>query len=110
LLVHLAMWVPAGAIGGLALGLGVGLGRDHARVVAWRGALGGLLGAVAAVFLYEVLGGLAFPAERTPQPFAESWMPRSLAVVLVCLFAAAGAAFAIVDAFRPRRPARVVSR
>ena len=49
-----------GAAGGLAFGVGLG-GRDR-----WmKSLLGGLLGAGLGTVVYEVVGALAFPADKT---------------------------------------------
>ncbi len=98
LLVHAGIWAAAGAAGGLAFGLGLG-----DRRLALFTLIGGLVGAAIGAAIYEILGGILFPMDKTPQPFATSWMPRTLAPLLSCLLAAAGAAFAAQDALRARR-------
>ena len=63
LLTHGGIWGTVGAVGGLAFGIGRGERRQLLAAI-----LGGLLGALAATLLYEVIGGLAFPLAKTTQP------------------------------------------
>jgi hypothetical protein len=51
-----------------------------------------LIGAALAAVLYEVVGGLLFPAAKTGDPVAESAVARLLAHALLDLFTALGAA------------------
>lgn len=88
LLMHATFWVPIGAAGGLALGLG-----DRNRAV--DGAAGGALGAVLATLAYELLGALAFPLAKTGEPISATWPTRLLAYVLVTSLVATGAALLI---------------
>jgi hypothetical protein len=92
LLVHSLPWAAVGAVGGLAFGIGLG-GRHRAG----RGLVGGLLGAVAGAFLYEVIGALALPDTKTINPIASSWGPRLLAQVLAVVTAAVGATAFVPD-------------
>ncbi|RUL85285.1 hypothetical protein [Tautonia sociabilis] len=101
LLVHVGSWAAAGAAGGLAFGVGLG---GTARGLGARTAIGGLTGAAVGAVAYELIGGIAFPMAKTPQPFAEQLVPRALAMLLTCTFASALAAFSAVDAERGRRP------
>jgi len=87
LLVHGLPWAAVGAVGGLAFGIGLG-----GRVRAGRGLLGGLLGAVAGVFLYEVIAALGLPATKTVDPIATSWGIRLLAQCLAVSSVAVGIA------------------
>jgi hypothetical protein len=100
LIVHGLPWAAIGAVGGLALGIGIG-GRGRAG----RGLLGGLLGAVAGALLYEVIGALALPGSKTVDPVATSWGIRLLAQSLAVLPAAAGVA-ALVRDRAPGDPSR----
>jgi hypothetical protein len=93
LLMHGAIWGVAGAVGGLALGIGTG-GRS--RIV--RGLIGGLVGAWLGAVAFEVLGGFVFPLAETVQPLSLTWDSRLLARSLVTILAAGGAALAIADA------------
>jgi hypothetical protein len=65
--------------------------------------LGGLLGAVAGTFLYEIIGALALPATKTIEPVAATWGIRLLAQVLAVIPSAAGVA-ALVHSAADRRP------
>jgi hypothetical protein len=89
LLTHGAIWSVIGALGGLALGLGLG-GRGR-----WRAALvGGLVGAAAATIVYEVVGALVFPSAKTDLPLSSSLTTRAMAEFLVAILSAVGAALA----------------
>ena len=87
LLVHGLPWGCIGALGGLAFALG--LGR---RAGAWRAMFGGLIGALAGAFLFEVIGALALPASKTMEPVAATWGVRLLAQSLAVMGLAAGVA------------------
>jgi MFS family permease len=90
LLTQGAIWSSVGAIGGLAFGLGLG-GQGR-----WRATLvGGLAGAVAATIVYEIVGALAFPANKTDQPLSSSITTRAMAHLLVAIFSAVGAVLAL---------------
>ena len=90
LLLHVGMWLPAGVFGGLALGIG------HEG---WRrglqAAFGGVLGVVAAAFLYEILGALMFPTAKTTHPIAIDGRARLLAHMSVSLLVAVVAAWSL---------------
>jgi hypothetical protein len=90
LLTHGAIWSAVGSVGGLAFGLGLG-GRNR-----WPTAfLGGLLGAAVATVVYEVIGAVAFPSDHTDFPLASAVPARGMAQLLVAVFSAVGAAFAL---------------
>ena len=84
LLIHGALWVPAGAIGGLALGLGLGGWKRTARALA-----GGMAGAALGTMLYEVVGAAIFPLSRTHLPLSDTWGSRVTARLLVGISSAA---------------------
>lgn len=88
LLLHAACWLPIGAVGGAALGSG-----DRGRMIA--GASGGILGALLATVLYEVLGAILFPLAGTSQLISTAPTSRLLATLLVPTLAAAAAALSI---------------
>jgi hypothetical protein len=97
---HGGIWAAVGAAAGLAFGLGLG-GRGR-----WaRGALGGLLGGVAATMVYELVGALAFPIDKTSQPVSATVVTRFFAQFAVAVLAAAGAALGVDGAPRRARPA-----
>ena len=86
LLTHGAIWAAAGAIGGLAFGLGQGgQGRWKTTMV------GGLAGAAAATIVYELVGALAFVSSGTELPLSSSMTTRAMAQLLVAILSAAGA-------------------
>jgi hypothetical protein len=98
ILMHVGIWSAMGAGGGLAFGIGMG---GAARPV--RALLGGLLGAIAATLLYEVVGAVLLPLDKTSQPLAATSGARLLAQLLVAVFAAAGAASGIQEpAMKPK--------
>ena len=71
LITHGTIWATVGTFAGLAFGLGLG-GRGR-----WvRGALGGLLGGIAATMLYDMVGALAFPLDKTSDPIAATLVTR----------------------------------
>jgi hypothetical protein len=97
LLVHGLPWAAVGAVGGLAFGVVLG---DRARAA--RGLLGGLLGAIAGAFLYEIIGALALPGARMAEPIAATWGIRLLGQVLAVIPIAAGVASLVPDPTHPR--------
>jgi hypothetical protein len=92
LLAHGIPWAAVGASGGLAFGIGLG-----GRARAGQGLLGGLLGAVAGAFLYEIIGALALPGTKTIEPIAATWGIRLLAQLLAIIPLAAGVAALVPD-------------
>lgn len=93
LLYHEALWSLAGAVGGLAFGLGTG-GRGL-----WvKTAFGGWVGAAFATAVYEVVGAIAFPTHQAQYPLPGSPTTRALAPVLVALGAAIGMVLAAGEA------------
>lgn len=88
---HAGIWVPIGAIAGLALGWGAAR-----KAGAGRGLAGGLAGALMATLLYEVLGAILFPASGAESPVANGFDARILASALVAtLTTIAAAAFVL---------------
>jgi len=88
LLCHAGVWGLIGLAGGLAYGLGLGGGGGRVA----RAAVGGLIGAVLATVLYEVVGAALFPLDKTAEPVAATVAARLFGIASVCLFAALGAA------------------
>ena len=70
------------------------------RTVLAVGALGGLVGGVAATMFYDVAGALAFPLDKTSQPVSATVVTRLLAQLVVAMFVAAGAALGANDSAR----------
>lgn len=86
LAMHCGLWVPLGAVVGLALGVGR-CGFRRAAVFA----LGGALGAVVGTAIYEILGAVAFPLSETSDPVAGTWPARLLTFLLLAPAMALGA-------------------
>jgi hypothetical protein len=100
LIVHAAMWICAGAVGGGALGFGLG-----SWALAIRGAIGGALGALVGTLVYESLSAMLFPLVETTRPISESPGARMLALVSVAILASLGAYWAAGSPDRvPARP------
>ena len=96
--------LAVGAIGGLAFGLGLG-GRGR-----WRSTLvGGLLGAAVATVVYEIGGALVFASSKTELPLSSSVTTRAIALLLVAICSAVGAAWATNSAVRAKESAPVPS-
>lgn len=83
LLAHASVASLIGASAGVAFGLGRG-----GRGVIIRTAFGGLCGAILGSCLYEVLGALLFPVDKTTDPVAASSLARLLCHGLIALFVA----------------------
>src|SRR4051794_23821793 len=86
LIVHGAMWTCAGAVGGAALGFGLG-----GWTLAIRGAIGGALGALVGTLIYEFLSAMLFPLVETTRPISEAPGARMLALLSVAILASLGA-------------------
>jgi len=67
-LIQCGNWSVIGAAGGAAFGIGLG---DRGRAL--RALLGGLLGAIAGVLVYEMVGAIAFPLDGTSEPVSATW-------------------------------------
>jgi hypothetical protein len=100
LVVHSLPWAAVGAIGGLVFSIGL---RGPAG--ASRGLIGGLTGAIAGAFFYEIIGALALPGNKIIDPIAATWSVRLLAQVLAVIPIAAGVA-AIIPYAADRRSER----
>jgi hypothetical protein len=87
ILIHGGNWSLIGAAAGAAFGVGLG---DRGHVL--RALLGGLLGAITGVLVYEIVGGVAFPLDGTSAPLSATWGTRLFARLAVTIFASAGAA------------------
>jgi hypothetical protein len=94
-LTHAAIWVPIGAAGGAALGLGLGGGR---RVL--QGIVGGVMGVLIATITFEFINAIAFPTDRVDAPIPGSLLARLLAHGLVGVLAALGAAYGLQGGVR----------
>ena len=85
-------WSVIGAVGGAAFGCGLG---DRWRTVGAM--LGGLLGAIAGVFIYEMVGAVVFPLDGITDPLSNTSVTRLFARLAVTTLASAGAAFGALN-------------
>jgi hypothetical protein len=92
ILIQGGIWPVIGAAGGAAFGIGLG---DRGRAV--RASLGGLLGALAGVLVYEMVGAVVFPLEGTSSPLSATWGTRLFARLALTTSASAGAAMGTLD-------------
>jgi hypothetical protein len=97
-------WSVIGAAAGAAFGIGLG---DRGRAL--RALLGGLLGATAGVLVYEMVGAVAFPLDRTSDPLAATWGTRLFARLAVTIFASAGTAIGALGPVKGAIEPRAVS-
>lgn len=104
LLGHAAAWSAVGASGGIAFGLGLG-GRTSAA----RAAFGGLAGATLAAVIYEVVGAMLFPIDKTADPISATATARLFAHALGDLLPTLGIAAAIATASPAPAPTRVAA-
>jgi hypothetical protein len=102
LLTHGGIWAAVGAAAGLGFGLGAG------RPGWWaRSAVGGLLGAIAATVVFDLLGALVFPVDKTSEPVSATAGTRLFAQLAVAILTAGGAAVAATQSpatYRVNRP------
>jgi hypothetical protein len=96
LLVHLGLWAPAGAVGGLAFAIG-----HDARGRTLGVIMGGLLGGALGTAVYEIVGAIAFPMDGTPGVISASAGTRLLARIAVTTLAAAGVALGLTMELSP---------
>jgi hypothetical protein len=92
IMIHVAISSAIGVVGGAAFALGLG---DQSRAV--RAVVGGMLGAVAGVLVYELVGAVAFPLEKTSDPISATWATRLFARLAVTTLASACVAIAVLD-------------
>jgi hypothetical protein len=92
ILIQGGIWPVIGAAGGAAFGIGLG---ERGRAVVPL--LGGLLGAVAGLLVYEIVGALVFPLDKTSNPLSATWGTRLFARLAVTTLASAGAARGALD-------------
>jgi hypothetical protein len=104
MLTHGAIWSVLGAIGGLVFGLALG---DKGR---WKSTLvGGFVGGAAATVVYEIVGALAFPMDRTDLPLAASITTRAMAQLLVAILSAVGVVVASQQSSTRQAPSSLAS-
>jgi hypothetical protein len=87
ILIHGGIWAPIGAVGGLAFAAGMGIWR---RVLA--AVLAGCVSAFAASFVFHVLTGILFPHSSALEAVVGSPAIRVIAISLVTILTAIGAA------------------
>jgi hypothetical protein len=93
--------LSVGAAGGLAFGIGLGR-RGH-----WlKSLVGGLVGAALATVIYEVVGAIAFPSDRTDLPISETHATRAMFHVSIAALTAVGSALGLGLSSKRNRPAR----
>jgi hypothetical protein len=90
-----------------AAGLGAAAGASFAVGLGDRGRLipaivGGLMGAIAGVVVYDVAGALAFPLDKTSSPISATTLTRLLARLSVAVLASAGVAMGVLDKGKPK--------
>jgi hypothetical protein len=100
LITHGAVWSAVGAAVGLAFGIGRGGGPGPIA----RAALGGLIAAALGAVACQLFGAFIFPQAKTDMPVAADPSARLVAIVLICLSIAAGAAS--IDRSARRRSGR----
>jgi hypothetical protein len=89
---HGGIWAGVGLVGGIAFGLGLGRSRDVLRAL-----VGGLVGAIFATLVYEVIVGLFFSLERVESPLpVKNWI-RLIAVALVAFCTTVGVVLAVQE-------------
>jgi hypothetical protein len=96
------IWPVIGAAGGTAFGIGLG---DRSRAV--RALLGGLLGALAGVLVYEMVGAVMFPLDKTSNPLSATWGTRLFARLALTTLASAGAARGALEPVNGTSPSYV---
>lgn len=91
LLIQGGIAAAVGAVGGASFAIG-------SRIPIARVLLGGLLGAFAGVLIYEIVGALAFPVDKTTNPISTTATTRLLGRILVATLASAGTAMSCASA------------
>jgi hypothetical protein len=88
ILIHGGIWTAIGAVGGIAFAIGMGKSmRRFADAIA-----GACFGAVLATIIYHALAAAVFPAAKSTDALANTAMVRFLAMSLVPILVAIGAA------------------
>jgi hypothetical protein len=81
LLLHAVLWVPIGATGGLALGIGLTGWRRTAHAIA-----GGLVGAALGTLVNDFTSVALFPLTNASLPLSDTWNARVTARLIITLF------------------------
>jgi hypothetical protein len=87
IMIHGGIWMAIGAVGGLAFAIGMRCWKRLPDVVA-----GACFGALLATFVFHALSGTLFPMSGSTEPVANTWIVRLLALFLVPVLIAVGAA------------------
>ena len=87
ILIHGGIWMGIGAVGGWAFAVGIRSGL-HVLNAVGAGCIGGFLASV----FYHLLSGGLFPQVNSTEPVADSAVVRLLAMILVTVLVAVGAA------------------
>jgi hypothetical protein len=87
ILIHGAIWMAIGAVGGLAFGIGMGPGWNCSRAIG-----AACVGAFLASVLSHLIGGGLFPDAGATEPVPRSSVVRLLGTMLVTVLVALGAA------------------
>jgi hypothetical protein len=90
ILVNAGIWMAIGAVGGLALAIGMSCARRAPQAV-----LGACLAACLGAVLFQLLAATLFPESGYAEPIASSSTVRLLAKLLVTVLVAAGAVLAV---------------
>jgi hypothetical protein len=80
---HGLIWGSIGAAAGLAFAVGLGKLR-----LCLPSLIAGFLGALMGAFIFDLIGGAAFPMAECDEPISNTWMTRLMARLLVTLGAA----------------------
>jgi hypothetical protein len=96
LIVGLATQMVIASCVGSAGGVAFGIGRGE-RGFAIRALVGGLLGAVAGVLVYQMAGAIAFPLDGTSTPIPVTTSARLFARLAVTILASAGVAMGVLN-------------
>ena len=84
MLIRSGLYALIGKAAGIAVLFGLGATLSRATKAIPGAIMGGILGAV----VFELVGALTFPADRTYQPISESLPSRAFAACCLCLFVA----------------------
>lgn len=87
ILIQSGIGLPLGAVGGAALGLGLG-GRSSAL----RAALGGAVGAIVGAMAFQLIGAIALPLDGATNPLPETSVSRLVARLVPAILISLGAA------------------
>jgi hypothetical protein len=96
ILIHGAIWCALGTAAGLAFGIGLG---DRRLLI--PSAIGGMIGAALATFLFDAMGAVLFPFSEADLPISPSRLLRFLARILVAAGVALGTILTLRSAGRP---------